>query len=162
MKTREPRQSIMVPVRIRQDAKWSDASIRNVSSRGMMLQMEDPPPKGSFIEIRRQQAVMIGQVRWSGDGRCGVRTQDSIPIAYLTSKAASAGVPRPDQAGAVDRRASVRVLTPQEVAENSRIKAMLFERLSFAAAVVIGALVLASLLYGVLSKPFAAIAARLG
>jgi len=147
----------MVPVRIRQDTKWSDASIRNVSSRGMMLVMDDPPPKGSFIEIRRQQAVMVGQVRWSGKGRCGIRTQDVVPVSYLTSKVASA--PRGNAAaGAVDRRASVRVLTPAEISERSRIKAIYFQRLSLAAAGVIGALLLVTLMYEILSRPFAAIA----
>ena len=162
MKAREPRQSVMVPVRIRQDTKWADASVRNLSSRGMMLQMEEPPPRGSFIEVRRAQAVMVCQVRWVRGNRCGVRTQDPVPVAYLTSKAAAAVAPRVDKDGRVERRAAVRVLSPEEAAERSRIRAMLFQKVALAAAGIIGALILADLVYGVMSKPFAEIAKHLG
>lgn len=162
MKAREPRQSIMVPVRIRQEAKWMDASIRNVSSRGLMLKMDDPPPKGSFIEIRRQQAVIVGQVRWSGEGRCGIRTQDTVPVAYLTSKAALQTAPRSGGGGRVERRASVRVLTAEEIAERSRWRGALFQRVAMIVAVATAGLLLASLIFNMLQKPFETVVARLG
>lgn len=161
MKPREPRQSIMVPVRVRQDARWKDATIRNVSSRGMMLQMNEPPPRGSYIELRRGEIVMIGQIRWARDDRCGVRTQDVVPLSRLTSGAAPAAAARFREGAVVERRATVRVLSPAEAAERSRIRGALFQKLSLAGAGVVGALILAMLTYGVMSRPFAAIARHL-
>ncbi len=162
MKQREARNKVMLPVRIRQDSGWGDACIRNVSSRGLMLQIEDAPPKGSFIEIRRQNVVIVGQVRWSRGDCCGLRSQDRIPVAELMTNGAVSQKPRFDDAGFVERRTAARVLSPHEIAEASRMKSVLFQRATFIAGAVIAALVLASLLFDVLNRPMAMIAAKLG
>lgn len=161
MKNREARQSVILSVRIRQDTGWKDASLRNLSSRGAMLQMDAPPPKGSFIEIRRGEALMVGQVRWSDGDRCGLRMQDKVPLASLLSPRYQ---PADDlvAAGKVERRAQVRVMSPAEIAERSRYKSALFQRLTLIAGALAAAIFLMTMMMELAGKPMATIAAHLG
>lgn len=159
MTPREARESVLFPVRVRDDDHWSDGRIRNVSSRGLMLEMEAPPPRGSFIEIRRGDIVIIGQVRWSTEGRCGLRTQDRVPVDRLGHLSTSSH--HTADAETVDRRVQIRVMTPQEIAERSRVKARLFQTVSFIITAVAGAVFFAALMYDALEKPLSAVAERL-
>ena len=82
-KSREPREPVVLPVRIRMDSGWVNATIRNVSTKGMKLEMPAPPPQGSFIEIRRGPVIVVGQVRWIEQGCCGLLAQGRVPVAQL-------------------------------------------------------------------------------
>lgn len=161
LKPREARQSVVFTVRIRQDSGWTDACIRNISSRGLKLEMKSPPPKGSFIEIRRGSLVIVGQVRWSEPNCCGLRTQDRITVAQLQRAQAEAAAAS-KESGYSERRATVRVLTPEEIAERSRMKSALFQRVILIAAVVVGAIILATSMFDVMQKPMAKVAEKLG
>jgi len=88
MKSREPRQKVLVRARIRAGAAWHDACILNVSSRGMLLQAADPPVRGSYLELRRGALVIVAQVMWSKTHRFGVKTQDALPVAAIVANAA--------------------------------------------------------------------------
>lgn len=162
MKAREARQRVAFNVRIRRDSGWIDANIRNMSSRGLMLEIKNPPAKGSFIELRRGSVVIVGQVRWADDNCCGVRTQDRISAGQLKTAYDNCGPGKATEAVGVDRRAAVRVLTPQEVAERSRMQSMLFQRAVMVAGVVCGAIFIMSLAFDLLNVPMAAIKHHLG
>ena len=155
---REPRHDVDLPARLRGDESWSDVCIRNVSSRGLMLLIDNPPPRGTYIEVRRGSAVVIGRVMWTGDGRCGLRTRNRISVAELTLANAA---PRDVKAGGGDRRAQARTHRPDEAAARS---AALGRTMQFAATI---ALILAAggfiahSSYGLLAKPSAAIARAL-
>ena len=156
MQSGEARESVLFPVRVRDDDHWSDGRIRNVSSRGMMLEMEDPPPRGSFIEIRRGDIVIVGQVRWSSDTQCGLRTQDRVPVDRLAHPTAG---PRHHFTGAepMERRVQVRVMAPQEIAERSRARARFFQSASLIIVGITGAVFLAMLMFDLLDDTFSAI-----
>lgn len=156
-KSREPREPVILPVRIRTDAGWIDATIRNVSTKGMKLEMPSPPPKGSFIEIRRGSAVVVGQVRWVEEGCCGLLAQGRVPVAQLKLDPRLAHKPNADGSPQVERRAEVRVLSPEEVAERSRLKAMVMQKAIIAAAGTAGACFIGSLMLGVIEKPMESI-----
>ena len=163
LRQREPRQSVILPVRIRMDSGWQDAQIRNVSSRGLMLVMNSPPPKGSFIEIRRGSEInVVGQVRWCGPDRCGIRSQDKINVAYLMSSKVQQSPSRHAGHEVMERRATARVITPEEAAERSRQKSLLMQRVFMLAAGVAGALFLASVLFDALNVPLEKINSVLG
>jgi hypothetical protein len=81
--TREPRKTVRIGVRLKDDAGWSDAQILNVSSRGVMAQCQDPPRRGSYVEIRRGTYMMIGRVAWTGTDRIGVHVRERIDIEDL-------------------------------------------------------------------------------
>lgn len=80
---REPRKSVQIGVRLKDDAGWSDAQILNVSSRGVMALCTDPPVRGSYVEIRRGTYLMIGRVAWTGTDRIGVHVRERIAIEDL-------------------------------------------------------------------------------
>ena len=161
-KSREPREPVVLPVRIRMDSGWVNATIRNVSTKGMKLEMPAPPPQGSFIEIRRGPVIVVGQVRWIEQGCCGLLAQGRVPVAQL--KTGKDGFPHKrlgEDGTEVERRATARVMSPEEVAERSRLKAMLIQKAIIAAAGLAGAAFLGSLMYGVLDTPMAAVSKHL-
>lgn len=125
---RELRHQVRLDARVRSEEGWSDAVIANVSSRGLMLQAVTPPPRRSYIEIRRGGICIVGRVMWSRDGRCGVLTQTAIDVADLRPAVASGG-----RRNGEERRSASRGLpdkrrpTTEEQAEASRRWGMRFE-----------------------------------
>jgi hypothetical protein len=82
-RTREPRKPVQIGVRLKNDAGWSDAQILNLSSRGVMALCQDPPRRGSYVEIRRGTYVMIGRVAWTGTDRIGIHVRERIEVEDL-------------------------------------------------------------------------------
>lgn len=152
-KSREAREPVILSVRIRLDTGWVDATIRNISSKGMKLEMANPPPRGSFIEIRRGSAVVVGQVRWVAEGCCGLLAQGRVPVSQFKAPPSSAPQSNADGLVTVERRATARVMSAEEVAERSRLKAMLMQKVIIAAAGIAGACFIGSLMLGVVGKP---------
>ncbi|MCH4152969.1 MAG: PilZ domain-containing protein [Sphingobium sp.] len=160
-KSREPREPVILAVRIRLDSGWVDATIRNISTKGMKLEMANPPGRGSFIEIRRGSAVVVGQVRWVDEGSCGLLAQGRVPVSQFKAAPSAVSGPRPNGETEPERRATARVMTAEEVAERSRLKAMLMQKAIIAAAGIAGAAFIGSLMLGVLEKPMQMIEKRL-
>lgn len=60
-------------------ASWSDVYVVNLSSRGLGLHANNPPGRGTYVELRRgSNLIIVGQVMWSSGARFGLRTQDQI------------------------------------------------------------------------------------
>ncbi len=153
LKEREMRQTVHLKARLHWDAGWFDATIRNVSTRGLMMETLDPPPKGTFVEIRRGSCCIIGQVRWVHGARFGIRSQDRINARALMEE--PQGKP---QSG--DRRAEPRdtaaprpQVTTASRHEQSRQLSRLIEWSALGIAVLIGAAVLTSQVSAILSRP---------
>lgn len=81
MKNRETRRSVLIAAQMKSSGPQCDVSIRNVSSRGLMREAQVPPARGSYIEISRPGLSIVGQVVWSSDRTCGIRTRDVISVA---------------------------------------------------------------------------------
>ena len=86
MKAREPRRKVMLKARMRIGAAWRDACILDLSSRGLMIQSNEPPRGGSYIEIRRGRHVIVARVMWTQDSRCGLLTQDPLPTDAIIAE----------------------------------------------------------------------------
>lgn len=149
---REPRRAVHLKARLRCDAGWSDVIIRNVSTRGLMLESHQPPARGTFIEVRRGHSCIVGQVRWSREGRFGIRSQSKIDAEQLLAE-------RPGETGGNDRRARPRddvALRPRISADLQHHRSRYFARLAEWAVVVIavafGAYVLATHATSALSR----------
>lgn len=71
-KTRAPRKKVQLHGRLRQECEWLDVSIRDLSSRGLMAEAEQPPGRGHYIEIRRYDQILVGRVVWQSGRRFGV------------------------------------------------------------------------------------------
>lgn len=159
MKSRDPRHAVHLPARMKNDDAWSDVSIRNVSRHGVMIQLPEPPQRGSYVEIRRQALVIVGRVVWSRGGSCGLRTREALNVAALNDLTVREPGDHTGEPG-FDRRKRPRA--PQDIAEASALAArrMQFVALGMGCALGVGAI--AFLALHTLAAPAAAIAAVLG
>jgi hypothetical protein len=153
VKNREPRRKVLIRARLKSAAGWHDACIVDLSRRGAGLQAANPPPLGSYVEIRRGDHLLVARVVWSRRHRFGVATQDEVPVDLVVADRAPPRALAAKTAPANDRRRSPR--SPEEQAEHSRTWA---RRAQFAVAA--GAGVLAALAAG--SGVREALAAPLG
>lgn len=163
LKQREERKALVLSARMFADEGWRDVTVRNVSSRGMMLRCEVPPERNTFVEIRLQKARVVGRVVWSNGAACGINSQDTIDLSDLLSQ--SPAVPRKDN---IERRAQPRGSSHQAVQmrvlpteEASRIFARLFDWSAIALAVAVGAIALSDVTSTVLRKPLETTSAAL-
>jgi hypothetical protein len=151
----------MIKARMRNGASWSDVCILNISSRGLSLQTAAPPPRGTYLEIRRGQHQITACVVWSKHHRFGVRTQDALPIDAIVHQPDQAAAPSPT-AGTefVERRQSQRPSAEQH--ERSRMLSRIIDFGlvgAFAASAAVGTYVtVAEAFQGPVAKASAALA----
>lgn len=63
-----------------------DICVRNVSSRGMLLQAASPPPRGTYVEILLPGHVVVARVVWTKDRRFGIHSRDRINVDAIAGK----------------------------------------------------------------------------
>lgn len=85
LRQREPRTAVLLPARMKLDTGWADATIHNVSSRGLMAAADAAPAPGAYVDIRRGRNIIVGRVVWRKDRFFGVRAQDRIDLAALSA-----------------------------------------------------------------------------
>lgn len=118
----------------------------------MMLRGAPVPEKGTIIEIRIGEASIVGEVRWSFEGKCGVRSRDAIDVEALLS---SGLLRSPSQAVfTAAAKAQVRTIDPRDLAERSRLVGRLIDYGLIVALVVVGAAVVAGVVSELLGRPF--------
>jgi len=66
---------------MRADGPVTDVCVRNVSTRGMLLQACRAPAPGSYVEIVLPETSIVARVVWSKDRRFGVASRDRIRLA---------------------------------------------------------------------------------
>jgi hypothetical protein len=148
---REPRKPVRIGVRLKDDAGWCDAQIVNVLERGLMAVCDAPPPRGSYVEIRRGGYVMIGHVAWAAPDRFGARIRDRIVIEDLLQP-----VEPGRKAPRLDAECQVRVRTPRKPTVEERAAASArFARVFDFAAVAIAASVMAVVATSLVTSVFA-------
>ena len=128
MKARETRRRVVVNSRIRCNAGWRDASILNISSRGLGLHASRPPEPASYIEVQRGHHLIIARVVWVDGCRFGVRSQDIIPIETVLGQSELSDAPLKSKAASEFRSlpsGMVRALDRQH--ETSRVVARCME-----------------------------------
>jgi hypothetical protein len=80
----EERTKVLIRAALRGAGAERDACILDISSRGMLLTMADPPPHGGFVEVVAQGHELVGQVEWAKGRRFGIRFRDRINhAAYI-------------------------------------------------------------------------------
>ena len=141
---------------MRVGSAWRDACILDLSSRGLMIQASNPPPGGSYLELRRGRHVIIARVMWSRDRRAGLRAQDELPTDAIIAEPDRSDGPLIVPGG--ERRATPVARVPRATAhERSRWRSRAWE---FASLALVG-LTFATLAYGavaaVLEKPLLAV-----
>ena len=160
---RENRHKVVLPARMRAGAGQVDVCIRDISSRGMLIQAGVPPARGTYVEILRPGCSVTGRVVWSKHHKFGIQVRERISIPLMLERRASArtdgGAPPLDQAGGPVRLPRI---DPAEQAARARARAAFLQYAVLGAAVTIGALLIAYSLYRGLSETFADVLGHLG
>ncbi len=81
----EDRETVMLRAKVVDSRGTHDARISDVSSRGLLGNMEQPPERGEFINIHFPAREVAGQVRWVNGRKFGVRLRERVDAASLTS-----------------------------------------------------------------------------
>lgn len=159
MKAREPRRKVLIRARIKAADGWQDACIVDLSRRGAGLQSASPPPRGTYVEIRRGDHVLVARVMWTRKHRFGVATQDEVPLDLVVADRA---VPPPPAAiaPANDRRRLLR--SSEEQAERSRTWARRAQFMAAAAAGILAALAVGNGVRQALAAPLDEVTEALG
>ena len=162
VKNRDPRQTVLIQMRMRAESTWVDVKIHNISKRGMLVRADHAPRTGSVVELRKGQTVVVGRVMWRLEQLFGIRTQDTIQPEALTGVAVAEGGA---SSSGSDRRQAARVperVSPARAFDQSRYVA---GAIQYVAAAIIGvsvAISIAYALYEILSAPIKVIAEHLG
>lgn len=159
MTKREPRRKVLVRARMRLGNDWSDVTIRNMSSRGLMAQAVDAPVTGSYVEIRRGRQIVIGRTVWCNGQNFGVRTQDRIDVEAIVTE-----VPQRPQGDHAERRDAATRHAPSAAQrlERSRRISSAAQFLAIGAIGVAAAFYVAQSVFNLLSAPLTAVRAALG
>jgi hypothetical protein len=155
MRPRETRTSVRISVRLASDDGWGDAEVRNVSSRGLMAVSSLPPPRGAYVELRRDNYSIVGRVVWSSGTSFGVQAQQNVSLPDLVrprARPVTAGKERRAEARAPVRHAGRRK-SPQDIADESARRARAFVFAVLAATALAFSFLLADQAAGMLGAP---------
>src|SRR5690349_5416886 len=128
-KPRELRRRVLLPARMRTGAAWSDACILNVSSRGALIHSSRPFPRGSIVELRHGDHVIVGRVVWRDGAKAGLHAEQRVPVEQILSLADGPALRLSAAPGGVERRRKPRTH------DGSRMRSRALE---FAGVVIIG------------------------
>src|SRR5690349_10239243 len=84
-KPRELRRRVVLPARMRLGTSWSDTCILNVSSRGLMIHTGRQVAKGTQVELRRGDHIILARVVWRDGGRAGLQAEERVPIEEIVT-----------------------------------------------------------------------------
>ena len=74
-----PRVELRCGVRVKWGGSLSDAVLRNISARGMQVEGEELPPKGTYVGIWIDGLnVPPGEVRWRKDAVAGIQLSEEL------------------------------------------------------------------------------------
>lgn len=74
-----PRVELRCGVRLKWGATICDAILRNISARGMQLEADGLPPKGTYLSIQIDGLnVPAGEVMWQKDGLVGIQLMEEL------------------------------------------------------------------------------------
>ena len=155
-KSRELRCRVLLPARLRTGASWSDACILNVSSRGALIHSSRPFARGSVVELRHGDHVIVGRVVWREGPKAGLQSDDRVPVEQILSATDGPALRLSASPAGVERRRQPRTH------DQSRMQSRAFE---FAGVAII-AVALSSAAFALvgeaLAQPLARVNAALG
>lgn len=162
-RNREDRRTVRISVRVRMDDGWMDATVRNVSSRGMMLHSLQPLQRNQFVEISRGHLRVIGRIVWADAAMSGLRAQDDVDIAALLAKPHPNGAATPLERRQGPREsAPTRLASLEDRADASRLLGRATEKVFLLAAILCAALLAMTAARETLSAPLQKIGVALG
>ena len=158
MKARDERHQVLLSARMRGDGPTFDVSIRNVSSRGMLIRAAAPPKVGSYVEVITDEVSAVGRVTWRNGTSFGIQTRERLPLVKLVFRRAGRPGPAPVPEAIVAAGGGAASVAPQH---RGRLLARAIDFGLIAALIVALAVTIGSLAFGALSRPFETIAHHL-
>lgn len=126
-RARETRRQVFLRAMIRAGRQPSPICVRNISSRGMLLQAACPPQRGTYVEILLGRHVIVARVVWAKERRFGVQTRQAMDVDAILGELGAAPV-RSRQAISAAMATPARAPTAAELRErherNRRISSM--------------------------------------
>ena len=93
-KAREDRRKVLIRAGMRAGGPRMDVCIRDISSRGLLIQAAAPPPRGTYVELSCADQLIVGRVIWSKERRFGVESRDRVNVRALAGGAPAAEAPQ--------------------------------------------------------------------
>ena len=150
-RSREPRHDVQLRARMQTDGPFVEVGIRNISSRGMMLESPNPPRVGEYVELFGT-VTAVGRVVWKDRTSFGISTRDRVNVPLILGRPEG----KPERA-APKIQSTIRKADYAEAAEDSRRSGRAFDFIVVSVVVVgLGALI-AMLAHGVLARPLEAL-----
>jgi hypothetical protein len=148
---REPRHKVLIRATMRAGGPRTDVCIRDISSRGLMVQANAPPPRGTYVDLDCAGHQVVGLVVWRKERRFGIQTRERINVAALAGRIAPEILAPQRRGSRGSRPAALRA------GGGSRALAgrMEFVLVAFFAAALVGALGISA--FQALSRPFDAV-----
>jgi hypothetical protein len=154
MKAREQRHKVLIQARMRAGGLPTDICIRDVSSRGMLIQSGIAPPRGTYIEVITPTETIVGRVVWGNDARFGICTRDKLHLDMIIGARRSCAPADPAAPGAGQRA------SPPAAVAQAPAGGRLFEFAILAAFAIAAVAVIGSTAYQTLARPFEEINSR--
>lgn len=147
MKPREHRHKVLIRAKLRAGGLPVDACIRDISSKGMLIQSRAPPARGTYVEVITATQTIVGRVVWDSDMRFGVNTREKLHIEMIVGELRTGRAPSETPPVVALRRPQPR----RESFTRTHAKALEFGGLVVFAVALIYAI--ASATYETLSRP---------
>jgi hypothetical protein len=96
---RPPRHSLIRRGTLSCEAGEAPVRLRNVSAEGAMVESDQPLVPGATVELDLADGVRLaGEVRWSQDGRIGLKFAEGFDLRRLgrAKRSAGSGIVKPD------------------------------------------------------------------
>jgi hypothetical protein len=151
---------------MRLNGVWKDVCVRNISSRGMLIQAASAPPRGTYVEVCRGRHLIVARVAWSREHRFGIQTQERLNLDAVLKEPDLSSVDYTERLKAqptYERRSTPRQSQAELRwrAERSRFFSKALEFACVGAMGASAALLMFDTVSGVLLKPVAAMTAAL-
>jgi PilZ domain len=73
-----------------------NATVRNLSQSGAMVDVQQPPPVGTSVSLRRGDLAVSATIVWTSGGECGLHFDAPIMLSQWLPQATSVGQERVD------------------------------------------------------------------
>jgi hypothetical protein len=149
---------VVLPARVRIGARWSDACILNLSSRGLMIRTGNGVDQGSVVEVRRGDHAIFARVIWRDGSKAGLHTDECLPVEEIMTLAQAGAL----QVTAADSLAMERRRKQRPIHQDSRQRARIIQFVGTIAIAVGLSMAVLSMVYQAFARPLSIIAAAFG
>ena len=145
---RDPRYRVLIRAKMRAGGMPVEVCIRDVSARGVCIVSNNPPPRGTVVELAGAAIPIVGKVVWANDLRFGIALGGRIDVGRLLTQPSK--VPAPHELVPLPRYAR-EPLPAAQAAERNRNTGHAFQFVMIALAGAIAAVAIGQIVYDTLT-----------